>query len=248
MKNSECTLKFVVTAFSCALIALSAHSQEDDFGDFQEFENEIQSKLDVTSIPDPIEPVNRSFFWFNDKLYFYVLKPVAVGYKAVAPKPVRKSVNNFFNNIAFPKRLVNNLLQLKWRGAAEELRNFTFNTTAGCLGLFNVAENHYGWEPRDEDFGQTMAHYGAGSWMAVHLPVLGPSNLRDSLGMIPDFVLDPVMWVDEWGVRFAIRSGDAVNTTSLNIGVYEDMKAESLDPYRFIQDAYEQNRQMKLEE
>jgi phospholipid-binding lipoprotein MlaA len=248
MKKITCNISFVLAVVFCALITPVVLAQDDDFDDFAEFEDEIQKKVDAVNVADPAESVNRGFFWFNDKLYFYALKPVAVGYKAFVPKPARSSAKNFFDNIIFPKRLVNNLLQLKFRGAAEELRNFTFNSTAGVLGLFNVAENHYGWEVREEDFGQTMAHYGAGPWMAVHLPVFGPSNLRDSIGLVPDFFLDPIILIDSWGIRFAIHSGDVVNETSLNIGFYEDIKAESLDPYRFVQDAYEQNRQKKIKE
>lgn len=241
-------MKYSVVISVC-ILTLSALAQKDaEFDEFADFEDEIQTQMDATQVADPIEPVNRSFCWLNDKLYFYVLKPVALGVKTVAPKPVRESVNNFFKNLAFPQRLVNNLLQLKFRGAAEELRNFTFNTTAGCLGLFNVAEDHYGWDPRDEDFGLTLAHYGAGQWMAVHLPVFGPSNLRDSVGMLPDLFLDPLMLVDSWGARVAIRSGDKVNYTSLHIGMYESIKEENLDLYRFMQDAYEQNRAKKIEE
>ena len=241
-------MKLIIIAFFCTLLAFFACSQDDDFGDFDEFDDEIQQKLDAAKVADPMEPVNRGLYWVNDKLYFYALKPISVGYKSVVPNPARKSVSNFFRNLGFPKRFINNVLQLKWRGAAEELRNFTFNSTAGVLGLFNVAENHYGWEARNEDFGQTLAHYGAGSWMAVHLPVLGPSNLRDSLALIPDFALDPVTYIDAFGTRLAIRSGYVINKTSLNIGLYEDIKDESLDPYRFIQDAYEQNRDKKVKE
>ncbi len=236
-------------ALACMVFCGAALAQVGDaLDDFDQFDGEIQRQVDAISVPDPIEPVNRGFWWFNDKLYFYLLKPVAVGYKSVTPKPVRKSVGNFFDNLGFPKRLVNNLLQLKFRGAGEELRNFTFNTTAGCLGLFNVAEDHYGWAPRDEDFGQTLASYGAGPWMAVHLPLFGPSNLRDTVGKLPDMFLDPVMYIDSWGARMAVRSGDRVNSVSLNIGFYEDIKEEQLDVYRFLQDAYEQNRHKKIKE
>ena len=224
-----------------------AAQDDGGFAEFEEFDKEIREQVEAARVADPIEPVNRGSCWLNDKLYFYLLKPVAVGYKTVTPKPVRKSVNNFFKNLGFPKRVVNNLLQLEFRGAAEELRNFTFNTTAGCLGLFNVAEERYGWESDDEDFGLTMARYGAGPWMAVHIPILGPSNLRDTVGMLPDMFLDPVMYIDSWGARMAVRSGDKVNFVSLNIGIYEGIKEENLDVYRFLQDAYEQNRSKKME-
>lgn len=239
-------MKFTLIALLCVAITFRTLGQEEDV--FDDFEDEIQLQLVSTKVPDPLESVNRGFYWVNDKFYFYALKPISVGYKTVMPEPVRKSVNNFFKNLGFPKRVVNNLLQMKWRGAAEEFRNFTFNSTAGALGLFNVAENHYKWQARDEDFGQTLGHYGADSWMAVHLPLFGPSNLRDSIGLVPDLFLNPVFYIDSWGVSLAIRSGEVVNQTSLNIGFYEDLKESSLDPYRFMQDAYEQNRRKKLEE
>jgi phospholipid-binding lipoprotein MlaA len=242
-------MKLFYSALVCTVLCGVLPAQENgDFDEFDQFDADIQRQVDAVSVPDPIEPVNRGFCWFNDKLYFYLLKPVAVGYKTVTPKPVRKSVGNFFGNLGFPRRLANNLLQGKFRGAGEELRNFTFNTTAGCLGLFNVAEEHYGWAPRDEDFGQTLASYGAGPWMALHLPVFGPSNLRDTVGRLPDMFLDPVMYLDSWGARMAVRSGERVNFVSLNIGFYEGIKEEQLDLYRFLQDAYEQNRQKKIRE
>ena len=242
-------MKFHTTALVSLCLGFAVSVLGDtEFDEFDEFEEEMQQKVDSVNVPDPIEQVNRGIWWINDKLYFYVLKPVAVGYKSVTPQPVRESVAAFFTNLAFPKRLANNLLQLKFRGAAEEFRNFTFNSTAGCLGLFNVAEKHYGWSSRDEDFGQTLAAYGASPWMAVHLPLLGPSNLRDSIGLVPDMFLDPVMYIDSWGARMAIRSGDRVNVVSLNIGLYEGVKEEQMDVYRFLQDAYEQNRIKKIEE
>ncbi|MFO7937172.1 MAG: VacJ family lipoprotein [Kiritimatiellia bacterium] len=242
-------MKISAILLTCLMLLNPLRAQDDfEFDEFDDFEEEIQRQVDITQVPDPVEPVNRGVFWLNDKLYFYALKPVALGFRTVTPKPVRQSIHNFFNNLGFPQRLVNNLLQLKFRGAAEELRNFTFNTTAGCLGFVNLAENNYGWEARDEDFGQTMAHYGAGPWMAVHLPLFGPSNLRDSVGLIPDLFLDPVMYVDSLGTRLAIRASDRVNYTSLHIGFYEDIKKEKLDVYRFMQDAYEQNRAEKIKE
>ncbi len=242
-------MKRFYSVLACMAFCSFLSAQENgDFDGFDQFDEEIRQQVDAVSVPDPIEPVNRGFFWFNDKLYFYVLKPVAIGYKTVIPKPVHKSVDHFFNNLGFPKRLANNLLQLKFRGAGEELRNFAYNTTVGCLGLFNVAKAHYGWEPRDEDFGQTLASYGAGPWMAVHLPIFGPSNLRDTVGRLPDMFLDPVMYLDAWGTRMAIRSGEKVNFVSMNIGFYEGIKEEQLDVYRFLQDAYEQNRHKKIKE
>lgn len=238
-------MKFVLMLLLCGAMTYRTMGEVDVFDDF---EDDIQLQLGSTKVADPLESVNRGLFWVNDKLYFYALKPVSVGYKTVMPEPVRKSVNNFFKNLGFPKRVVNNLLQMKWSGAAKELRNFTFNSTAGVLGLFNVAENHYKWQAYDEDFGQTLGYYGAGPWMAVHLPILGPCNLRDSIGLVPDMFLNPVYYIDSWGVSLSITSGDVVNQTSLRIGMYEEMKASNLDPYRFMQDAYEQNRSKKLEE
>ena len=125
------------------------------------------------SIADPIEPLNRALFVFNDKAYFWVMKPVAQGYRAVVPEGVRLSVRNFFANIGMPIRFVNNLLQGKIRNSGVELLRFALNTTAGIGGLFDPAKDDFRLVARDEDLGQTFGKYGLGHGLYIVLPLLG---------------------------------------------------------------------------
>ncbi len=194
-------------------------------------------------IADPLEPVNRVVFTVNDRLYFWCLKPVARGYKALTPERGRIWIQNFFRNVATPARLVNCVFQGKFRGAATELSRFVINTTVGVAGFGDPARTRWGLRPRPEDFGQTLAVYGIGTGPYLELPILGPSSLRDALGRVADFFLDPIHYlrVNPWE-RMGIRAYDRLNTTSLHLGEYEQLKAAALDPYVALRDAYAQHR------
>jgi phospholipid-binding lipoprotein MlaA len=237
---------FCLVLFMMFGSGLAQQAEEIDL--FDEFDQELEAQVEQVQVPDPLEPLNRGIWWMNDKLYFYALKPVATGYKEVVPEAGRRSVVNAFQNLKAPERVVNNLLQLKVAESGTELKRFVCNSTVGGLGFWDPATDRYDIPRHKEDFGQTLAHYGVKPMMTLHLPVLGPSNLRDTIGMIPDHFLYPVSYIESLAARVAIHSEDAVNRTSLHLGVYEDMKAEHLDMYRFMQDAYEQNRQKKIEE
>ncbi len=192
---------------------------------------------------DPIEPFNRGVFWFNDKFYFYLLKPVARAYRVV-PEPARVSVSNFFSNLYTPQRFVNSLLQFRFRDGAGELFRFVMNSTIGILGLFDPARTVAGISRKDEDFGQTLGRFGAGGGFYMVWPFFGPTNLRDGLGGLVDGFLDPVYYFDikAWE-RFGIKALDTVNATSLDKDTYESIKEEALDPYVTIRNAYSQRRE-----
>lgn len=194
------------------------------------------------AIADPIEPWNRLMYHFNDKLYFWVMKPIAKGYNAVVPEPARISVRNFFNNIGMPIRFVNSVLQLKLKAAGNELARFGINSTIGVAGLFDVAKDHYKIEAQNEDLGQTFGRYGVGGGIYIVWPFLGPSTLRDSIGKVGDYFLDPVSYIDPFEARLAIRAYDQENRASLQLGEYEDFKEAALEPYIAIKDAYIENR------
>ncbi len=198
------------------------------------------------SISDPLEPINRVFFEFNDKLYFVVLKPLATVYKAIVPQVVRVSVSNFFYNVAFPIRVINNLLQGKTDRAGWEFTRFMLNTTAGMAGFADVATN-VEIAKYDEDTGQTLGYYGAGPGFYINWPVFGPSCLRDSFGTGVDTFLDGTTYLN-FEANVAISGYDTVNETSLRIGDYEDFKKAALDPYIAVRDAYFQNRKSKIKE
>ncbi|MCC6346194.1 MAG: VacJ family lipoprotein [Nitrospirales bacterium] len=205
----------------------------------EEFEEEV-----IT--PDPIEPWNRLMFQFNDKLYFWVLKPAAKGYNAVVPRGARVSVRNFFHNITTPIRFVNSLLQGKPKAAVIEVTRFGVNSTLGIGGLFDVAHKEFNLKTQDEDLGLTLGHYGMGEVIYLVLPFFGPSTLRDAFGRVGDAFLDPVNYVTPIRDSVAIRAYDTLNETSLQLGDYEDLKEAAIDPYLAIKDAYIQYRKARI--
>lgn len=205
-------------------------------------DEDLFAEEDVVEVADPVEGVNRVLFAFNDRLYFWLLKPVARGWRVV-PEGVRISVANFFSNLTAPARVVNDTLQGKIGQAGNEIMRFVINSTAGGLGLFDVARHDpvLARKPA-EDFGQTLGRYGVGSGPYLVLPVLGPSNVRDAVGWGVDFFLDPFTYLTDGIVHYGVKSGDVVNDTSLDRDTYEAIKRDSLDPYLTIRDAYDQHR------
>jgi phospholipid-binding lipoprotein MlaA len=194
------------------------------------------------TIKDPFEPINRVFFHFNDKMYLWLLKPMARGYKVVVPKTARMGVSNFFYNLLGPVRMVNCMLQGKGEEAGYEFVRLFMNTTVGLGGLMDVAGRGMGLQRYDEDLGQTLGTYGAGPGFYIHWPFLGPSSGRDTLGMFGDGFLRPVHYLPyEYGVP--VRFFDRVNEISFSIGDYEAFKRSALDPYISSRDAYFQHRE-----
>lgn len=200
------------------------------------------------TIADPLEGFNRAMFQFNDKLYFWVLKPVAEGYKKAVPETPRVSINNFFTNLGFPIRFVNFLLQADFGGAAAELSRFAVNTIWGIGGLMDPASSKQLAIPKkDPDFGQTLGLYGVGQGFYIVWPFFGPSSARDSVQLVGDYFLYPVYYLDPWYARTGVKTYEEVNDTSLKIGDYESLKEASIDPYIALRDAYAQYRQKKID-
>ena len=194
-------------------------------------------------IADPLEPFNRAMFHFNDKLYFWVLKPVAQGYGKVVPEVARIGVRNFFSNIASPVRIVNCVLQAKFVGAVKELGRFAVNTVWGIGGLMDLAsDNAVNLPKQDADLGQTLGVYGLGYGFYINWPIWGPSSPRDTVGLIGDAFLNPFTYLFELDVLAGIKAYETVNATSLAIGDYESLKDAAVDPYVAFRDAYAQYR------
>jgi phospholipid-binding lipoprotein MlaA len=203
---------------------------------------------EAARIADPLEPFNRAMYHFNDKLYFWALKPVSQGYNKIVPEAARVSVKNFFSNLGFPVRFISCLLQVDFSGAAAEFGRFAVNTIWGIGGLLDPSSSQQLNLPkREADFGQTLGLYGVGQGLYIVWPVLGPSSARDSVGIVGDFFLYPVSYIRPWYDWLAVRAYQEVNDTSLRIGDYESLQEMAIDPYVALRDAYSQYRQKKVE-
>ena len=190
---------------------------------------------------DPLEPMNRGIYKFNDSLDKAVLKPVAQGYKAVLPSPVRTGVTNFFSNIDDLFVAANNLLQFKLNDAVSDVGRIIANTTFGIAGLFDVASG-WGMEKHNEDFGQTLGHWGVGDGPYLMLPLLGPSNVRDSAGLLIYYKLDPVVHLHNIPLRNSLIALRFVNRRANLLDAEKVLDEAALDPYTFLRDAYIQQR------
>jgi len=209
-------------------------------------EDEADETDGEVTIADPIEPLNRAMFQFNDKFYFWALKPAARGYNAVVPEPVRVSVRNFFLNVKMPIRFVNSLFQGKFKGAGTELARFGINTIMGLAGFFDVAKSEFDLSPYDEDLGQSLGFYGMGELMYIVWPILGPSTVRDTIGLAGDSFLNPASYINPFEVGLGVRGYEQLNKTSLDLGTYEDLKEASIEPYIGVRDAFIQYRKKQI--
>ena len=189
---------------------------------------------------DPFEKVNRSILKFNLNSDRVLLKPLAKAYTKVIPTPIRGGIGNVFSNLWEPMTAVNNLLQGKVGYAATDVSRFVVNSTVGILGIFDVA-SRINLPKHREDFGQTLAVWGVPSGPYIVLPFLGPSNIRDTTGLIPQFLYaDALLYLDspESVYASAIR---LVDTRSRLLGA-DDILEVQPDKYLFLREAYRQQR------
>ena len=208
-----------------------------------DYEDEYADDENQVTVADPVEPFNRAMYSVNDVLILYVLEPAAKVQKAVVPWEFRTIIRNMFQNIRFPVRFVNSLLQAKWEKASDEFASFFLNTTVGFLGMADIAASYPGLQQSPEDMGQTFAVWGWDESAFLTLPFFGPSTVRDAVGKLPDVLLDPLFWIVE-GIPLAVgmRVGETVNATTFRIGDYEAIKKASIDPYIAIRNGFVQNR------
>jgi len=189
---------------------------------------------------DPFESFNRSVFAFNDALDRTVIKPVAKGYSAVMPTPAKIMVNNFFSNLDDVVVTANDLLQLKFKQAANDGARVIFNTTFGIFGLINVTDK---LEKHNEDFGQTLGYWGVPSGPYLMLPILGPSSFRDGTGRYVDSFASVISNTQDVPTRNSGWAADGLNTR-VNLLEQEKVMDDSIiDRYSFIRDVYLMHRQ-----
>ncbi len=226
-----------ISIFASNIIASESDNVSTDSADFNtgNYEDEIF---------DPLEPVNRAIFSFNNFADKIILEPAAKGYKKL-PAPVQSGIGNFLNNLKLPLVVVNQLLQGQGKNAAESSGRFIVNTTAGLFGLIDVAEK-IGLEQTQEDFGQTLATWGVGDGFYIVLPIFGPSNVRDTAGMILTYTTDPIN-------AYAVREGEAwllplrtatnaIDQRSKIIDEVNALRNNSIDYYAAVRSSYYQNR------
>ena len=228
----------------------SNHSDDD-------FEDEFSSNDDEEEILDPLSSYNKMMTTFNDKAFVYAINPISKAYAYVIPEPVRHSVANFIHNLQFPIRITNNLLQGKFQNSSDELERFLVNSTVGVAGLFDPARTHLNIPAHNEDFGQTLGHYGVGTGFHIVLPFLGPSNVRDVLGLTVDGYTSPLIYQKNltkykipknYVQSMAIYSSQMINKNALNLGAYESLKKDAIELYPFLREIYEQKRTADIEE
>ena len=237
---------------SIFLAASEKAAEEDDpyADDDMEFLEEIEDEPGIT-VADPLYGFNVIWFHFNDKLYFWLLKPAAQGYKAITPQFFRTGVRNFFYNIRMPIRFVNSVLQGKIDRGAQEFWRFCVNSTFGAAGLFNIVKDNPGLNPPAESTAQTLGVWGFGNGFYLTWPIFGPSTFRDTFGLVGDMALDPMTWIlwnQDWYIKYGVPAYEKVNEFTFRIGEYESLKEMAVDPYQAIRDAYVSNMQKKINE
>jgi phospholipid-binding lipoprotein MlaA len=189
---------------------------------------------------DPWESWNRGVYKVNDALDRAVAKPVTKTYVRAVPPPVRTGVSNFFANLRTPTVMINDALQGKFRAAANDLARFVMNSTVGVGGLLDPA-TAAGLDHNEEDFGQTLGHWGVHPGPFVELPLLGPSDLRDAPAKLVDAYTNPQGYVHNWPIRVGLYGLDLVDTRAALLSL-NDTLSRVFDPYAFIRDAYLQRR------
>jgi phospholipid-binding lipoprotein MlaA len=195
---------------------------------------------------DPWEGMNRGFFAFNEYADRWVLEPLATGWDTVVPEPVQQGIDNFFDNLGTPRRIVNDVLQAKPAKAGSDLGRLLLNTTFGIGGLFDVA-GAQGYPPADEDFGQTLGVWGTPAGPYLVLPFFGPSSPRDAVGLAFDsFVLTPEYFFVPFYVSYTATGTRVLNDRALALETVAAERAAAFDFYAAVRSAYVQYRENQV--
>ena len=224
----------MIVIVACAALSLGACSTTAHY-----------STQHDTEIHDPFEDTNRAIFAFNNVFNDTLIHPVAKGYKAAVPEPVRNGVSNFLQNLKSPLNFMNQLLQGDLRGAGKVLTRVIVNSLIGVGGIIDIA-GHEGIEHETEDFGQTLATWGVGHGPYIVLPIIGPSTMRDYAGFAVDAFADPLRFyaynTDNDGLYYTKIGVDYLDLRISLVDVLEDLKANSIDYYAAVRSIYFQRR------
>jgi phospholipid-binding lipoprotein MlaA len=219
--------------------------------------NDTESLAETTPpaapVPDPLYAWNKFWFTFNDLFYSGLMRPLSKGYTFVVPKMARTGISNAYHNFTFPIRFISALLQLDFTKASREFGRFMLNSTFGVGGLVDVAAmGDPNLQPGNEDFGQALGHYGMPEGFYIVWPLLGPSNLRDSFGLIGDAAANPLTWIfgpwnyygdyNPWYWSYIIKAGYEFNRLPETLEAYDSIVKPAIEPYSAVKDAYIQYR------
>ena len=238
---------------------------EEPYDPFQTDEDRLAASADEY---DPWEPFNVAMFEFNRKVDKYLLKPVAEVYSAVLPDELERGIRNFFHNVRFVPRFMNNLFQGKFKGAGVEMGRFLINSTFGVAGFLDFAKEVLGLDTPDEDLGQTLGWYGVKPGPYLVLPFLPPFTLRDAIGYTGDIFLDPINYLVFPSIeidgapslinhadrntttilQFSTRVEEILNERALNLETFQGVEEATIDLYGAVRNAYLQRRAKQIRE
>lgn len=256
-ENTEPTPRLPISSSESEFIeddGLFDDDQLEDDGLFADDDDDLFSDDNATAvaeqieISDPFYYFNKAMFHVNDKLYFWVLRPSATGYKAITPQFFRFGVANFFHNITMPIRFTSSLLQGDIESTATELGRFVVNSTVGLLGVMDPAETYLGWQPNNQDMGLTLGKYGIGNGPYIVWPIFGPSTLRDTVGRSTDYFLSPLTYLQPDKLSITVQAVEKINATYFSLGDYEAFKQAYIDPYERMKEFYIEYRADRVAE
>lgn len=242
-------MKFYKTfTLICILLTSSFYVLSAESDKVQTNSDDFETSTYEDTIYDPLESINRVIFNFNNVADKIILEPTAKGYKKL-PSPIQKGIGNFLNNLKLPLVVVNQILQGQFKNASDSTGRFLVNSTVGIFGLADVAEK-IGLEQTQEDFGQTLAKWGIGDGFYIVLPIFGPSNLRDTSGMMLTYVTDPVNAYavhenESWFLPVRTVT-NAIDQRSKIIDEVNALRNNSLDYYAAVRSSYYQNRKAAI--
>ena len=251
MNHRQLFLRCLLLLFLAKAAALSLYA-EDDFLSEDDLYGDFEDERRV--IRDPLQPVNRAIFKFNDFVYVNVLRHVANGYTTVTPDFVERGVSNFFQNLRYPVRLAGNLLQGRLKGAQIETERFLVNSTLGVAGVYRAADHFKRMQPiESEDIGQAFGAWGIGEGPYLVLPFMGPSSMRDLFGMLGDRAVNPldqpfsVLQQFDWEWQLAIGTAEFISSSPDIIRLYMQVRENAIDPYSAIKSGYMERRRAMVE-
>jgi phospholipid-binding lipoprotein MlaA len=214
-----------------------------DLLDDDSFNSEDQSyETSSEEVYDPLEKMNRGIFAFNHQLDRFLIRPITLGYRHVVPQPGRKAVHNMLRNLGEPITFLNAGFQGNPGGAFSALGRFMINSSFGIAGLLDITKS----DADRHDFGETLGHYHTGPGPYLVLPILGPSNIRDGVGLVADTFSDPFYYLLNPYQNLGRSFAKGLDKRESVLNLTDEINRTSLDPYATYRSLYSQHRQSKI--